>query len=288
MSNTVINLSRAKRELVSMNHDIQDKCGISYRLQILQYDERNEEDAVYDDDTTKGYDILLCLYHNNKCVSSVTGRYNKATKSMELLSKTNKDYEGFKYNLYLRSIFIYLMFFVRPAIKTVYSYATNPVSTYAMYKHYRATNAELTEYLEKNRINPDSFTLENAKNFHDYYAEKHKQSDETAHEELEAMLLDCSEAKGEECTVEDLGWDNEESAIEFIKSTMSFNAIILELNLENDSEGLKAFLLDKLRSTQIKCASTDIARGRQRRNKFTRNKFTRNRKNSRKTRNRKW
>ena len=261
MSNTAINLSRAKMELRSINQDIQAKCDTSYRLQILQYNERNEEYAVYDDDETKGYDILLCLYHNDKCVSSVTGRYNKSAKSMELLSKTNKEYEGFKYNLYLRSIFIYLMFFIRPAIKTIFSYATNPVSTYAMYKHYRATNPELTEYLVQHGINPETFTLEHAKNFHDYYAKKHKHTDESAQEELETMLLDCSEVKGEECTVEDLGWDSEKNAIDFIKSTMSFNAITLELNLEHDSEGLKAFLLDKIRSTQIKCGASVYARG---------------------------
>jgi len=262
MSNPVINLTGAKRQLNYINQDIQSKCGESYRLQILQFEERNEEDAVYD--ITKDYDILLCLYHNDKCISSVTGRYNKLNMSMELLSKTKKEYEGLKYNIYLRTIFIYLMFFVRqPLIKTIYSYATNPVSTYAMYKHFHATNPELTEYLEQNDITPESFTLENAKNFHNYYAEKHRQTDETAQEELVAMLLDCSEMKGDECTIEDLGYETEEEAIAFIKSTMNFNAIILELNLENDSEKLKSFLLDKLHNTQIICYEnkTSVARG---------------------------
>jgi hypothetical protein len=141
-----------------------------------------------------------------------------------------------------------------------------------MYKHYGATNPDLTEYLEQHSINPEMFTLENAKNFHDYYAEKNKHTEQSAQEELEEMLLDCSEVKGEECTIEDLGWDSEESAIAFIKSTMNFTAIILELKLTNNREELKEFLLDKIKSTQIKCRTIG--------GKCVRKKFTQKSKSS--------
>ena len=46
------------------------------------------------------------------------------------------------------------MFFVRPTIEKIYSHSTNPISTYAMYKHYHATNQDLQEYVKKHSHYP--------------------------------------------------------------------------------------------------------------------------------------
>jgi hypothetical protein len=171
---------------------------------------------------------------------------------MELLSKTDVKYEGLKYNLYLRTIFIYLMCFVRPTIQRIFSHATNPISTYTMYKHYHATNPDLQEYVAKHGLAPDTFTLADAKSFHDYFKEKHKQTEESAREELEAMM----DAYGVE-DVEELGLGNEEDAIQFIMTTMNVHAITLELNLQ--AESTLVMLLNKLENTHIHCNDMPVA-----------------------------
>lgn len=255
MNKPQIILAGTRNEINNINIDLQNKCGSSYKLELLQYRFRDTSAAVYDD-TSNEYDIILCLYHGPTCVSSVTGRYNPTMNSMELLSKTAEQYEGLKYNLYLRSIFIYLMCFVRPTIQTIFSYATNPISTYAMYKHFHATNADLQEYVSAHHLTPDTFTVTDAINFHQYYVEKYKQTPESARKELAEMLEDCSENYGTQCSVEDLGWETEEDAIEFIINTMNSQAIKLQLNLK--TPGVKEFLLHKLLNTQIKCAKTPL------------------------------
>jgi hypothetical protein len=196
---------------------------------------------------------------------------------MELLSKTDTKYEKLKYNLYLRTIFIYLMCFVRPRIKTIVSHATNPISTYTMYKHYHATNSDLTEYIKDHGLQPDTFTVADAHHFHDYVANKYKQTLESAEQELENMLEYCSETLGTECGITDLGWATKEEAIEFILSTMNVTTITLELNLDDNIEG---FLLRKILEMTIICRSSGAksgsgaksASGGKRRHKSRRNK----------------
>lgn len=73
-----------------------------YKIKLMTYDNRDTNAEVYSDK----YDIILCLYYNDKCISSVIGRYDTNNKSMEILSKTNEAFEKRKYNLYLRTAFI--------------------------------------------------------------------------------------------------------------------------------------------------------------------------------------
>jgi hypothetical protein len=246
-------LASTRNELKVINEDLHHKCNSSYRLDLSQYRYRNPEAAVYDE-VSNEYDIVLCLYHRNKCVSSVTGRYNKDMSSMELLSKTASEYEGLKFNLYLRTIFIYLMCFVRPTIKTIFSHSMNPISTYAMYKHYHATNGDLLDYVRENNLSPETFTPKDASEFHAYFKEKHKQTEETARKLYEEVLNDYDNDMDE---IQGLfGWSNENEAIEFIMLNENVNAITLSLDLE--TAGIKEFLLNKLLSTQIKCDNAAV------------------------------
>ena len=111
MTTKIISLANARRELIRINNDLLAKCGPTFRLQIDQYKYKDKNAAVYDN-THSNYDIILCLYHGNNCVSSVTGRYGENHQSMELLSKTLEEYEGLKYNIFLRTVFMYLMYFI--------------------------------------------------------------------------------------------------------------------------------------------------------------------------------
>lgn len=250
MNQSQIILARTRNELKNINEDLWRKCNSSYRLELSQYRYRSLESVVYDE-TSDEYDIILCLYHGKRCVSSVTGRYNKRLNSMELLSKTDREYEGLKFNLYLRTIFMYLMCFVRPSITKIYSHSVNPISTYAMYKHYHASNPDLQQYVHDRQLTPETFTLEDAKKFHTYFMEKYRPTPESAQKELDEMLEDCSIEYGMECSVQDLGWETTEAAIAFIITTMNVHAITLELDLE--TPGIKEFLQNKFLNMSIKC-----------------------------------
>ena len=264
-----ISLAGARDGLRMINQTLHANCGPLYNVVLRQYRFRGVESAVYDE-TSKDYDVILCLNHGHRCVSSVTGRYNKSNRSMELLSKTAPDYEGLKFNLYLRTIFIYLMCFVRPTIKTIYSYSLNPISTYAMYKHYNAYNPDLQEYAIEHKLTPSTFTLTDAKNFHTYFTGKYNTS-ENAEKELQEML--------EEYNMEDLGWETKEDAIAFIMKHMKSKAIALELNLEDDAEATQDFLLHKLLDTHIQCEKRTIPTETQLDSTFagTRRKYSRSR-----------
>jgi hypothetical protein len=253
MNRQPIILANTRNELKHLNDELQRKCSSVYRLELSQYRFRNMDSTVYDNNSSE-YDVLLCLYHNKKCVSSVTGRYHHLSKSIEVLSKTAPEYGGLKFNLYLRSVFMYLMTFVRPTIKFIYSYSVNPISTYVMYKHYHAFNKDLDDYVKNNRLTPDSFKLEDAKQFHTYFTKKYMQNNETAKKELEYMLEDCEMERGEKCSIQDLGWNTEEEAVSFIMTTMNVQAIPLEINL--NSPDIKELLFQKTMNVAIRCNSS--------------------------------
>ena len=73
------------------------------------------------------------------------------------------------------------------------------------------------------------------------------------------MLEEYSEIYDIECSIEDLGWETKEEAIDFIMTTMNIKAITLELDL--GTSGVKEFLLNKLLNTDIKCVATQMLAG---------------------------
>lgn len=239
-----------RSELKTINETLQQRCGSSYKLKLSLFGRRSPQSTVYDD-TSDAKDLLLCLYNGKGCVSSVTGRYAKSSHSMELLSKTAPEYEGLKFNLFLRTVFMYLMCFFRPAIKTIVSHSMNPISTYAMYKHYHASNPDLEEYVKKHHLSPSTFKLEDAKRVHTYVNEKYN-TVKHAQQELEYML--------EEGTLEEVGgWETEEEAIDFIMKTMNVRAITLQLDLT--AQSVQSFLKQKTFDMQIQCSKTSSKSG---------------------------
>jgi hypothetical protein len=243
-----ISLANVRHELKMINSDLQRKCNPAYNIQITQYRFRDGDAEVYDE-SSEGYDIILCLYHRNRCISSITGRYNKSMRSMEVLSKTSIYYEGLKFNLYLRAVFMYLMCFIRN-IDKINSYATNPISTYAMYKYFHAKNNELEDYTREHKLTPENFTIKHAKGFHTYYAEINKMTYEKAEKELELI-------KQEGYKIDELfGAETEEEAIEFIMN--NYNDVAIPLTIKLDLPGIKEFLLSKVMNTQIRCSTITL------------------------------
>ena len=243
MNNTLANALRSG--LDDINQDLYKKCDRSkYSLNLMRYENRDKDAVTYDD--KNNYDIILCLYYNKKCISSVVGRYHAKDNSMEILSKTHTDFENKKFNLYLRSAFIYLMCFVRPSIRTIYSFSENPISTYTMYKYFHVYNEDLNYFITENHLTPNTFTVKDATNFHEYFKNKHKKTKESSQLELKEIL--------EDYTMEELGWETEEEAIDFIMNNMNRVAIPLSLSLE--ILNIKDFLLTILSNTMIKCNET--------------------------------
>jgi hypothetical protein len=244
--NNTLSLSNALRSgLDDINQDLYKKCDTSkYSLDLMRYENRDKDAVTYDE--KNNYDIILCLYYNKKCISSVVGRYHAKDNSIEILSKTHTDFENKKFNLYLRSAFIYLMCFVRPSIRNIYSFSENPISTYTMYKYFQVYNEDLNDFIIENHLTPNTFTVKEATKFHDYFKNKYKKTRESSELELKEML--------EDYTMEELGWESEEEAIDFIMNTMNRTAIPLSLSLENHN--IKDFLLSILSNTMIKCNET--------------------------------
>jgi len=240
-----ISLANAvKNGLPIIEEDLYKKCDRSkYNLKLSQYKHRDADATVYDQQ--QNYDIILCLYYDKKCVSSVIGRYHESDSSMEILSSTQTDFENKKFNLYLRTAFIYLMRLVRPTIRSISSFSVNPISTYTMYKYYHASNDYLDKFVDEQGLTPDTFTVEKAREFHEYFKEKSKKTKEEAESELQDVLSDGY-------SLEDLGWDSEKEAIEFIINTTNVEAISLMFSLETPD--IEKFLLDKLSTIMIQCS----------------------------------
>jgi len=245
-----VHLANAIRNgLPIVNEDLHKKCNSeAYHLELSQYKYRKPDSAIYSSETN--YDILLCLFYNGKCISSVSGNYDATKHQMEIVSKTNQEHEGKKFNLYLRAAFIYLMCFVRPSVKTIMSYSVNPISTYTMYKYFHASNKDLDEFLLTKNLDPDSFTVSHADQFHKYISNKYKHTPETAKESIEEMLQ-------EGYTMEELGWDSMEEAVEFImKTTKLDDVIVISLRLDIQTPEIQEYLLQTLSGIQMKCDNT--------------------------------
>lgn len=240
-----INLANAlRRGLPHVEEDLHKKCDrAAYSLQLTRYSQRDKDAIVYGERID--HDVILCLYHNKRCISSVVGRFTKHDSSMEIISATDPSYENKKFNLYLRIAFVYLMCFVRPTIKHILSFSVNPISTYTMYKYFHATNPDLDEFITKTKLTPPTFTVENARQFHEFYRAKHKMTKEQAEAELDEMIEDHS--------LEEFGWGSREEALEFIMAD-SNTVHIITLSVPLSRPGLQDFLLQTLANIAIGCS----------------------------------
>lgn len=240
-----INLANALRNgLPRIEEDFHKKCDkTAYSLQLTRYSQRDKDAITYGERTD--HDVILCLYHNRRCISSVVGRYTKDDSSMEIISATDPSYENKKFNLYLRIAFVYLMSFVRPTIKHILSFSVNPISTYTMFKYFHATNPDLNEFIKKHNLTPHTFTVESARSFHEYYRTKHKMTKKQAEKELLEMT--------KEHSMEEFGWDSKEDALEFIMADANtVHTITLSVTLQNP--GIQDFLLHTLSNIAIGCS----------------------------------
>jgi hypothetical protein len=241
-------IANAKRNGIDeLNEILHKKCSQDYtfELKLYKYIDLDLQDiAVYSTDSE--YDIILCLNYNGKCISSVAAKYDEEKNEIEIASKTLTEHEGKKFNLYLRLAFVYVMTFARPHVKSILSNSVNPISTYTMYKYFNAQNGDLAEFVKTFNKTPETFTLDNAIEFH-RYANKYTQTHESARKIAEEMLEDVS--------MEELGWTSIEDGIEYVMDTAknSPSVVSLSFDIPINRDEYRTVLLEKMQKVDISC-----------------------------------
>lgn len=79
------------------------------------------------------YSLVLCLYNDNHCISSITITIDGIELSID--SRTHTDYESRKYNILLLSIIIIISKYLSSDITYIKSVAKNPASAYIMMRY---------------------------------------------------------------------------------------------------------------------------------------------------------
>lgn len=177
--NIQLDLKFTRGPLLTLNKKIKSICDNKLELAIYDNVKTNEElqsASLYDDDSDP--DFVICLNYKKddtkNCISSISCKINKENFSVEFSSKTEKIYEGKKYNVILRSVLIILCPYIKIKIDDTYhniseiiSRAINPISIYLLARYFHAKNDLLEAYMEENSLEYDKLTFENAKDFYD-------------------------------------------------------------------------------------------------------------------------
>jgi disulfide oxidoreductase YuzD len=135
---SLISLDSAKQIINELNTELNKTCP-SFKLNIDYVFNLKEESTVVsfaDFLTTVPDDLLLCLFNDNKCVSSVSINISKDT--LDITSKTHIRYEGRKFNKLLRSVIIIIAKNLDESIQFIKSSAINPISAFLMLKSFNA------------------------------------------------------------------------------------------------------------------------------------------------------
>lgn len=141
----IIDYSKVKERLNEFNKRISIKSSpadslINIKLDKYENLKNNDiKDSLYYDTLYNSRDdvLILCLYYNNICVSSITCTCNE--ESISISSKTNILYTGKKYNILLRTILILIVNLIKINNKKcnkLKSYAINPISEESLKKYF--------------------------------------------------------------------------------------------------------------------------------------------------------
>jgi hypothetical protein len=138
---------KVQDKMNELNNLITKKCNNLYMK--IDYVYNLPGHIISYSDWTKFLDIdlvLLCLYNENQCVSSI--EFDKNGDISQISSKTEKDYEGRKYNKLLRGAAIILA--KELGLSKLSSYAINPVSAWLLMSYYNAIvidNEDFDKYM---------------------------------------------------------------------------------------------------------------------------------------------
>jgi len=134
-----LNLNDAEKKLIELNKSLQEKCSnLSLYLDYV-YNHKTDSTLELYEDLKKEYSVgpyllVLCLYYDNHCISSITIKIDG--RELVIYSRTHTDYERRKYNILLRSIIIILSEHISKDIKYIISNAINQGSVYMMMQYF--------------------------------------------------------------------------------------------------------------------------------------------------------
>ena len=157
-----VNLNRVRTKLIELNERLQKKCAQLF----LQMDDYYNLPGNLDGSTFNTGNLTLCLYYDTKCISSIDIKYVGDNK-VEISSKTLSEYEGKKYNKFLRATIIIISTFIMCEtmnITTLISRAINPISARLLISNFDTT------YSNSNIMDTDTITLEE-------FEKKHRDSE---------------------------------------------------------------------------------------------------------------
>jgi len=195
MSQSEINNNDIAKQAIYTNIQIESTYGIVDKIETILksrcdnllslkfdfYDVMTQGKSIDDFDIydienySKNPAVILCLFHNEKCISSISCKINAIENAIEISSKTNENYQGKKYNLFLRYALVLIisnLYYTNNGMpikfQKIISRAINPISILSMAKHFDASNEKLQEYLitHKHDLNPQNLTLEIATQFY--------------------------------------------------------------------------------------------------------------------------
>ena len=133
-----LNLEKANTKLIELNAFLQQKCSnLSLYLDYVYNHKTDSTLELYErfiEEYSDGpYSLVLCLYNDNHCISSITITIDGIELSID--SRTHTDYESRKYNILLRSIIIIISKYLSSDITYIKSVAINPASAYILMQY---------------------------------------------------------------------------------------------------------------------------------------------------------
>jgi hypothetical protein len=172
-----INLDNARSVIDELNIKLDSlnlRLGCNYKLELnylFQMGVNTEINKYKDNDYITSDTLLLCIFVNNVCVSSLTIEYENNAIIYE--SKTKKEYENNKLNKLLRSVLIIISKQLYPDAESVDSDAVNPTSYWLMKKYFNAiarntsgkaielkTYEDIKNYMEAKKLNVISSSVD--------------------------------------------------------------------------------------------------------------------------------
>jgi hypothetical protein len=132
-----LNLNDAQEKLRELNDSLQTKkcSNLSLRLDYVYNHNNNSTLELF----TFGdiYSLVLCLYIDNHCISSITITIKNNGEELSIDTKTHENYINRKYNILLCSILIIISKYLSKYITYINTTAINLTSAYIMMQHFR-------------------------------------------------------------------------------------------------------------------------------------------------------
>jgi hypothetical protein len=163
----LLDLTDAKKYIETVNSNLESVYPPGDTKIVLDYDHNlTGEVSTYLYNIRKPYDLKLCLYKNNNCVSSI--KLEKIDNELLITSNTIPEFEGRKFNKLLRAISIVIAKQIDTSLQFVVSVPLNIQSLYLLvhyfnatfeaeqlqteFTNFRSSLAEMSDFVDKNQI----------------------------------------------------------------------------------------------------------------------------------------